>query len=346
MQSSDESIINGLNRLLLRDILPGGPAEVAEVVQITDGWENEVYTFSTQPSGEGPAYILRIYPGDGAAEKAMREYQALEKLHRARYPAPQVFALGTTDSPFGQPFVIMEKIEGESLGRAARNASEGDRKRYLSSFCETFVQLHRLDWKAIASEPLPYNEGDPFGFIHQEIVNSKAFVAGFGLDTLPGAPELLRWMEARQSDVPCSRLSVTHGDYHPNNVLLRPDGSPCVIDWPNVDVGDYRMDLAWTLLLTSTYRNPEMRSLLLSEYERGAGRAVERIEYFEVLASARRLYGIYISLKSGPERLGMRPESALLMREQADHIQNVYRWHIERTGIPLPEIEEMIAELV
>ena len=113
-----------------------------------------------------------------------------------------------------------------------------------------------------------------------------------------------------------------------------------------IGVADPRMDLAWTLLLMSTYGNPEARGIILDEYERIADHKVNQIEYFEVIASLRRLFSILVSLSAGADKLGMRPEAVAMMKQQAKHVENVYSILRDRTGIDVPEVEAIILDLI
>ena len=105
-----------------------------------------------------------------------------------------------------------------------------------------------------------------------------------------------------------------------------------------------RLDLAWTLLLMSTYGNPEFRAAVLEAYERAAGRRVDGIAFFEVMACARRLFSILISLGAGAETLGMRAGAEEMMKN-VGHIEAVYGWLCERTGLRVGEIEGLISSL-
>jgi hypothetical protein len=77
-------------------------------------------------------------------------------------------------------------------------------------------------------------------------------------------------------------------------------------------------------------------------YERTEGNKVENIEYFEVVAATRRLGSIYLSLGEGAEKLGMRPEAASIMRQQATHIKAVVKVLSERTGIRISIFDELL----
>jgi hypothetical protein len=124
--------------------------------------------------------------------------------------------------------------------------------------------------------------------------------------------------------------------------MIRHDGSAVVIDWTQFNVADPRMDLAWTLLLAASHVDQSWRDRILAEYERLAGSEAARIDYFEVLACVKRLLSVVISLRLGPERLGMRPEAAAAMREQLPALRQVYQLLVEKTEIPLPQVAALL----
>jgi len=320
--------------------------EIANLTKISDGWENEVYSFAIE-YGEGAEkrsddLILRIYPGDGAHQKAAKEFGGMKKLHEFGFPVPEVLALELDDSYFGKPFVIMEKINGRSMGQIIDESSDEKRQELVTLFCEMFVALHALDWRPFASTPSVYETGNPYASANHWISRGQEYIDRFQMD---GFIPVLNWLRKRISDVPCERLSVIHYDYHPHNILVRDDGRAFVIDWTSIDVADFRMDLAWTILLTSAYGTPEARQIILDEYERIAGQKIEQIEYFEVAAGLRRLFSVAVSLRDGADKLGMRPEAVTSMKRNMDHVKNVYTFMRDRTGIAVPEIETLISNL-
>lgn len=318
--------------------------EIHGIRKISDGWENEVYSFRMEyeKDPEQKDLILRIYPGDYADRKAAREFNGMKKLHELGYPVPEVLILELDDSPFGKPFVIMERINGRSMRSVIDEASQEKKKELLALFCRMFVDLHTLDWRPFAQDPSIYEAGDPYAFINNLFSEAQGYIDRFQeKEFIP----VLDWLKERYLDVPCERLSVVHLDYHPDNILLRDNGGAFVIDWTNIDVADFRYDLAWTILLISTYGIPGLRETVLGEYERVADCRIEQVEYFEVIASFRRLFSILVSLSAGADKLGMRPEAAAMMKEQTSHIENVYSILRNRTGITIPEIESLLSNL-
>jgi aminoglycoside phosphotransferase (APT) family kinase protein len=329
-------------------------ARASNIAKISDGWETDVYAFTLKYQSNGKPHsedlILRLYPGENVKEKATKEFRVMAKLHEIGFPVPKVYYLETDQSIFGKPFVIMEKVDGLSMGEKLGKASEKARNDMLSLFCRMLVDLHRLDIKpfvsdsAIVADPFAYDANDPYGYLTRLFAGFRRYIIHFEADqaALGVFNQVMDWLEERAESVPSKKLSPVHLDYHFYNVLIREDGGPFVIDWTNFDVTDYRVDLAWTLLLTSTYGRYSMRNSVLEMYERTEGNKVENIEYFEVVAATRRLGSIYLSLGEGAEKLGMRPEAASIMRQQATHIKAVVKVLSERTGIRISIFDELL----
>jgi aminoglycoside phosphotransferase (APT) family kinase protein len=317
--------------------------QVGNVRSIDAGWESDVYSFDVEygppENRQHEALILRIYPGDDAQTKSAHEFDSMRRLHKAGYPVPQVLLLEHENSPFGKPFVIMERIEGRTLWPILLNSPKQKQQELLTLFCELFVRLHALDWRAFVDDAARHETEGPYFFVDQWLSAARAAIERFPPS---GFLRIVEWLEARRDQVPCRRPSPLHWDYHPGNVLLRDDGSAVVIDWTGLDVSDSRFDVAWTLLLVSSHHGIEWRESILREYERLAGTDVPHIEYFDVAACLKRLGSVAASLSFGPEKLGMRPEAQAKMRQQMGAFQSVYALMLERTGIRVAEVESLL----
>jgi aminoglycoside phosphotransferase (APT) family kinase protein len=317
--------------------------EIAQLVPIVDGWESDIFSYrlAYQEVSKQVAedVILKIYHGEMGAQKVEREFYGLRHLASAGYPVPRAFHYAVKNSPFGNPFVMMEKIRGRKMADIIAESAPAEQQALLSLLCKLFVALHELDWQPFTAHPEQYKTAE---FIRTWVANSREFVRSLSQDTFD---PVLSWLAERSKNIACTGFAVTHNDFHRSNILLKEDGTAIVIDWPSIGVSDFRFDLAWTLLLLSTYGHPEWRDFVLREYERISGQPVEQIEFFEVIASASRLFDLYVSLSAGAATLGMRPETAALMRQKGEHFQAVYALLQERTGVRLPEIEQILANL-
>jgi aminoglycoside phosphotransferase (APT) family kinase protein len=309
---------------------------------ISSGWESDVYSFDLE---HGQAHrtglILRLYPGDDARDKSAREFRSLRLLREAGYPVPETFLLRIEDSPFGQPLVIMERVDGELLW-PLMSRSHGERSdRLLTLFCDLFVRLHALDWRPFADDALlQVGQDSPRALVEGQLAWFRAQVESFGMI---GFRPVLDWLQARLGQVYDYRLSRVHWDFHPGNIILRPDGPPVVIDWTGLEVSDPRLDLGWTLLLVGAYLGADWRERILREYEWLAGAPMQDMEFFDVASCVRRLHDVTVSVARGAAAMGMRPGAEETMKEQMPATRWVYALLLERTGIRVPEVEAMLA---
>lgn len=319
---------------------------ILDLARISDGWETEVYSFAVEYSKADDRrreeLILRIYPGNDAPAKSAREFNTMVQLHEMGYPVPQVLLLDSEGAHLGTPFVVMEKIAGRSLGAISDESPVERKLELLTTFCRMFVDLHALEPRPFARNSSFHETDDLSEIFRRQLSYWQSYTHALESHTFD---PIFSWLDERLPTVRFGSPSLIHMDFHPYNILLREeDGAAYVIDWTSAEVSDYRLDLAWTLLLMSTYGNPESRALVLGEYERIAGHRVERIKYFEVAACLRRLFSIAVSLSSGADKLGMRPGSEAMMADGA-HIERVYARLRERTGITIAEVEKLLSRL-
>jgi len=317
--------------------------QLTNLTSITTGWENEMYAFDMaygpRNRRRSEQLVLRIYPGDDAAGKSAREFEGMRRLEDVGYPVPHLSLLERDHSPFRKPFVVMERVDGQVMWSVLNQADRQEQQELLTQFCDLFVRLHSLDWRSFVDNSITVPLDDPYFFTSQMLEMAKNRGQDF---PNTGLSPIVAWLGERKESVPCYRPSVVHFDYHPNNILLRPDGSAVVIDWPGIQVTDARYDLGWTLLLVYVYMGEDWRERILVEYERLAGAEVQQVEFFEIFACARRLFDITVSLSEGAEKLGMRPEAVQTMKEQMGPLSRVYDLLMQHTGVRIGSIEQLL----
>ena len=323
-------------------------AEVVDFREISAGWESDVYAFDLARNGSREPLVLRIYPGQDAGAKAGREFDAVRRLHDVGYAVPAVLRLEQSDAPLGKPFILMERIDGHGMWRETFSGPEDQQRSRFELFCRLFVQLHALDWRALTDVlPVPFPE-NPYAFVEHYLGLLRAYIDRFGQ---PGYLPILDWLLARRDGMACERAAPIHWDYHPENVLVRADGSGVVIDWTQFEISDPRFDLAWTMVLVGSQEGGEVRERILRTYEamsgrpqpggrqQPGGRRVHNIEPFEVFACAKRLASVTISLSAGAEALGMRAGAEEMMRGHFPALSRVYERLQALTGLRVPEVE-------
>jgi len=331
-------------QLYIHDTLPGKEqARITHYTNVSNSWEHDLFSFHIEyklagkPSAED--IILKIYYGNGAPQKAQKELSGMLQLLQSTFPVPHVKLAALNNSPFGHPCIAMDKVQGHTMLQVLDQSSSTEQHDLLTRFCELYVHLHTLDWRPFASEPAHYQTKR---FIQNWLLESYMFIEQ--LQPLTFSPAM-DWLQEQSKQIVCQGFSVIHGDFHLTNVLLTDDGAAFVIDWTDIDVSDYRFDLAWTLMLISTQRDATLSNTIQLLYEQLANKSVEHIEFFMVIACIRRLFDIVVSLNSGATRLGMKPEVRGLIHKKTEHIQAVYDQLLKLTGRSLPQIEKLFHSL-
>ena len=312
---------------------------VLNLTNINAGWESDVYTFDLDhgPSSgrQRKALVLRVYPGNDAYQKSAHEYRGMQLLRRAAYPVPEVYLLERDSSPLGAPFLVMERVAGQQLSLLF-HGSESEKLRLLTQFCELLMRLHTLDWRPFVQGLSDQSLVDPQKLINREMGQWRTFFAQY---PAPGFQPTLDWLAERQAEVRHPSPGPVHWDFHPSNILIRPDGSAVVIDWTQIAISDTRFDLAWTLLLTE---DEAWRERILAEYERLLGRPVEDLSFFEVAAGVKRLYSTHLSISIGAEKLGMRPGAEKIMIENAPKLHAAYSMVFSHTHLRILELDALL----
>ncbi|MFL7892590.1 MAG: phosphotransferase family protein [Anaerolineales bacterium] len=316
---------------------------ITDLSHIAAGWESDIYAFKLIPQdGKPQGLILRLFPGTGGYEKSGREFSNLEFLVKHDYPVPSPLILERDNSPFETPFIIIEKIPGRTLWDPLFTAQVNRRQELIDGFFSLFVQLHQLDPSDFIDRSPGGPEVNPESLLVHQLDNWHNLYEKFPLpDFLP----LFDWLYEHAREISPGRQAVLHGDFHPENILLQPDGKMVVIDWTGLQVSDPRFDLAWTLLLITAYEGFHWRQPFLESYERQAGIQIEQLHYFDVAACARRLYSIAVSLAAGAGAMGMRPGAEQQMMGQIEPAGEVYELLQHQTGISLPIIEAWLSKI-
>jgi aminoglycoside phosphotransferase (APT) family kinase protein len=319
--------------------------QVTNLLPLTGGMTHEMFVFDIEHGvvdRQREKLILRLYSGEGAIETSEREFHCSRWLHDAGYPVPRVHVLDRATSPIRKPFIIMERIEGRALWQCVVDLPEHRRGTLHVLFCKLLFQLHSIDWRTFAPPNKACVIDDPYVFADEYLAIERNCLSQHALTEFD---PIVDWLQARRDDVPCMRPALTHGDFHYQNILLREDGSPVVIDWTTARIADPRVDLAWTLLLQQTHVDVHLRNTILQEYERLSGAKVQHLVWFETLACLWRLRHLAVLLSGGEHKLGMRSDAGALVRQNLVPYQKVYELLQLRTAIRVPLVEALFASV-
>ena len=104
---------------------------------------------------------------------------------------------------------------------------------------------------------------------------------------------LIDWLE--RNKVKSQKLSLLHGDYHGNNVIVTPNGKIVIIDWADIKLGDFRLDLGFAIAATSS-AGENIQQNFVELYQSFSGDKISDIEYFIILSILHNLLRCYSAL--------------------------------------------------
>lgn len=244
MEISSERLLDWLRGQL-------GPAVsyAAEPVRLTGGFDTVTMAFrlADAPEGLGGELILRVLPPAAPIVRLRREVATHEALVGAGFPAPRIFLHDEDATPLGSPFVVMERLAGETMWQAAMGP-RGDKRRLLTltrRLAEAHVLLHRIDGKHLVASAQSHGIDPMLLTVTGELGRIRGRIAKAGLiGLLPG----IDWLE-RNLRRPQDAEVICHGDFHPLNIMVAGDRLTGVIDWPQAIVAEPAFDVACTLVL-------------------------------------------------------------------------------------------------
>jgi aminoglycoside phosphotransferase (APT) family kinase protein len=216
----------------------------------------------------------------------------------------------------GRTFYLMGFIDGWSPMGVDRWPAPFDndfaaRAGLAYQLVEGIALLSRVDWRAKGLHDL----GRPDGFHERQVDRWTAFLERVKGRELPGFDVASGWLRAnRPIDYD---PGLMHGDYQFANVMYRHGGPArlaAIVDWEMGTVGDPKLDLGWVIqswpedtnapeAAESSYvdlRGMPSRAELLQRYAEVAGRQVDDIDYYVILAK----WKLAVVLEQGFQRAG------------------------------------------
>jgi len=172
------------------------------------------------------------------------EFAVLVAAHEADVKVPRPY--GYIEDVAGREAFVMERLEGETIGRRIVQRPELEHARFLLpvQMAEELAKIHaippaRLPFLPEARLERMVEELDEVGEPHPAI-------------------ELGLWW-LREHRPPARGPVVVHGDYRIGNLVVREDGLAGVLDWEFAHLDDPVRDLAFGLVRAWRFGVPEKR---------------------------------------------------------------------------------------
>jgi aminoglycoside phosphotransferase (APT) family kinase protein len=269
--------------------------------QLTGGASRDTWSVDVE-AADGPeagrhALVLRRDLGGTINDNALsreQEFRLLQRVHAAGVRVPRPRWLCTDPAVLGVPFFLMDRLEGESVGRRVvrEPALAEGRRRLPVQMAEQLALIHAVPGSDpdLAFLPRPQPGQSPARAALE--ATSRQL---WRLDEPHPALELaVRWLREHALDGADGRL--VHGDFRVGNLMVGPAGLVGVFDWEFAHVGDPCEDLAWPCVRSWRFGQDALRlggvaapDEFLQTYERLRGVTVDRqhLRFWEVLGNFR-----------------------------------------------------------
>jgi len=255
-------------------------------------WAFDVESTNTEIAGR---YVLRLDLGGEIYDTALsraEEFCVIDAAHGSGVLVPRVFWHSSDPDVLERDFLVMERIDGETIGRkiVARPDLEKCRAKLPAKMGRELARIHAIDPKPLDFLMRPASGESP--------ATAALERARKELDRVRGSHAALEiglaWL--LENAPSCGSPVVVHGDFRLGNVVVDETGLRAILDWEFSSIGDPHEDLAWPFVRDWRFGVDQNRFAgitdgedFLESYEAESGRSVDRnaLSYWEIVGNFR-----------------------------------------------------------
>ena len=259
---------------------------------IAGGHSNLTYKLTDRA---GAAYVLRRPPLGHILESAHdmgREHRIISALAATDVPVPATFGLCEDKGVNGQPFYLMDFVEGVVPHdvEAAAPIPAAERRSAGEHIIEVLATLHLVNPDDIGLGNLARKEA----YLQRQLKRWTQQWEATKTHEIPEMEESARLLHLNMPEQVGS--AIVHGDYRIGNMMIRDGRMVALLDWELCTLGDPLADLGYLLNNWSQQGEPGAeanatsiggfpdRDYLCEVYERRAGRDLNRIDYYRAFS--------------------------------------------------------------
>ena len=248
--------------------------------------------------------VARIAPAANALfprYDLARQFHIMRILSKTDVPVPHPRWIEESEAVIGQPFLVMQRLEGRVPPDQPPYHAEGwfaalppeERRACWWQGIEMLTRIHRLDPRVLGLD-FPVDTTVSTGPPVQTLKYYEGYLDWVDEGRLLSVTEsALDWLKCHRPP-PTESARLCWGDARLGNMLFQ--GGRClgVLDWEMATLGDPESDLGWWLFFDRHHsegcdvpRLPGLpgREETIARYEASAGRAVTNLAYWEMFAA-------------------------------------------------------------
>jgi aminoglycoside phosphotransferase (APT) family kinase protein len=218
----------------------GAPVTIERATTISGGFSRLMLDVAWSYGDTAERGIVRIEQGGMFATEGRREVEIMRALKASGYPVPTVVWEEREADRLGEPFFVMERIDG-----AARLDDPG-----LDDVLRSVRDLHALGAEvvdAVAAVDGVAAGAAPEVAIEAQLRHWRTVYEASSPHPVPLLERGFAWLETHLA--PTGPTVVVHGDPGPGNALHDGTGIAAVIDWEFAHAGDAAEDWSYLALI-------------------------------------------------------------------------------------------------
>lgn len=218
----------------------GVAARVTAARRLTGGASRDTWSVDAMIDDRPLGLVVRRDLGGEIQDEALSraaEFAVLTRAYEGGVLVPRPRWLCEDKSVLGAAFLVMDRIEGESVGR--RVVRDPASKALPAQMGEQLAKIHALSFNGLDFLPRP-DAGQSPALRALDLTATQFHALG---EPHPAIELGLRWLASRAPK--CERLVLVHGDFRVGNLMVGPAGLAGVFDWEFAHIGDPAEDLAW-----------------------------------------------------------------------------------------------------
>jgi hypothetical protein len=217
----------------LSEKLEAEALSVTNVWKNLEGWSLETYSLGLSYRKAGRPVerdiIIRKAPETGLMNDnydVSVEYRVLSALNRTEVAVPKTFWYEPDPEVLGQPFYVMEKVEGDIPFPSPicfdpdfrLIPDDEERKSLADDFVRNLALIHTADWRSLGLDFLGV-PGPGTGVARMAVEYWEDRIARAGFGKKPVVAYAANWL--KDNLVENDRISLIHGDYRSGNYIKR-----------------------------------------------------------------------------------------------------------------------------
>ena len=205
-------------------------------------------------------YAVKVFDNDYAKPDVLNEALNQARVEDIGINVPKVIEVKMVD---GKWAIVSEFIEGKTLAQLMQENPD-KRNEYLEMFVDLQMQVHAAKCPMLGKL--------------KDKMNRKISAADLDATT--------RYeLHTRLEGMP-KHSKVCHGDFNPSNIIVKPDGTPYILDWSHVTQGNASADVARTYLLFMLAGENELADKYLSLFSLKSDTAKQYIQKWMPIVAA------------------------------------------------------------